>query len=52
MFLYIVIYNSYYDLFSGGRMSTSRSPEDPLNTVDLGAQYITLTKDYQDKRKG
>jgi len=37
---------------AGGRMSTSRSPEDPLNTVDLGAQYITLTKDYQDKRKG
>ncbi|XP_075072498.1 renalase isoform X2 [Mixophyes fleayi] len=31
---------------AGGRMSTSRSPSDPNCTVDLGAQYITVTPEY------
>ncbi|KAL0984129.1 hypothetical protein UPYG_G00137480 [Umbra pygmaea] len=34
---------------SGGRMSTSRSPSDPLCTVDLGAQYISATPYYAQK---
>lgn len=31
---------------AGGRMSTSRSPNDPSCTVDLGAQYISATPYY------
>ncbi|ROL48453.1 Renalase [Anabarilius grahami] len=31
---------------AGGRMSTSRSPNNPSCTVDLGAQYISATKYY------
>ncbi|XP_046889056.1 renalase isoform X3 [Hypomesus transpacificus] len=31
---------------AGGRMSTSRSPNDPSCIVDLGAQYITATPYY------
>ncbi|KAI2658567.1 Renalase [Labeo rohita] len=31
---------------AGGRMSTSRSSNDPSCTVDLGAQYITATPYY------
>ncbi|XP_068113605.1 renalase isoform X2 [Hyperolius riggenbachi] len=36
---------------AGGRMSTSRCPSDPKCTVDLGAQYITITPDYAQKHK-
>lgn len=38
---------------AGGRMSTSRSPNDPSGqcTADLGAQYITLTKQYKPIRQ-
>ncbi|XP_053307251.1 renalase isoform X2 [Spea bombifrons] len=36
---------------AGGRMSTSRCPSDPNCTVDLGAQYITVTPDYARKHK-
>ncbi|XP_073452453.1 renalase isoform X3 [Aquarana catesbeiana] len=36
---------------AGGRMSTSRCPSDPKCTVDLGAQYITVTSDYAQKHK-
>ncbi|XP_005107682.1 renalase [Aplysia californica] len=36
---------------AGGRMSTSRCPNDSSITVDLGAQYITLTQEYKAKRK-
>ncbi|KAM3913380.1 renalase isoform 2-T2 [Leptodactylus fuscus] len=36
---------------AGGRMSTSRSLSDPNCTVDLGAQYITVTPDYAQKHK-
>ncbi|KAM4702681.1 renalase [Rhinophrynus dorsalis] len=36
---------------SGGRMATSRSPSDPNCTLDLGAQYITVTPDYAQKHK-
>ncbi|KAM5140734.1 renalase isoform 2-T2 [Mantella aurantiaca] len=36
---------------AGGRMSTSRCPSDPKCTVDLGAQYITVTPDYAQKHK-
>ncbi|XP_069467380.1 renalase isoform X2 [Ambystoma mexicanum] len=36
---------------SGGRMSTSRCPSNPSCTVDLGAQYITVTPDYATKHK-
>ncbi|KAG9484991.1 hypothetical protein GDO78_008216 [Eleutherodactylus coqui] len=36
---------------AGGRMSTSRSPSDPNCTVDLGAQYITVTPNYAKKHK-
>ncbi|KAK7112130.1 hypothetical protein V1264_011631 [Littorina saxatilis] len=39
---------------AGGRMSTSRSSTGPSagkSTVDLGAQYITLTSQYQQKRQ-
>ncbi|ESO87424.1 hypothetical protein LOTGIDRAFT_127891 [Lottia gigantea] len=35
---------------AGGRMSTSRSPNDDRCTVDLGAQYITLKPEYKTKR--
>ncbi|XP_067285989.1 renalase isoform X1 [Pseudorasbora parva] len=31
---------------AGGRMSTSRSPNNPSCTVDLGAQYISVTPYY------
>ncbi|XP_035669580.1 renalase-like isoform X2 [Branchiostoma floridae] len=31
---------------AGGRMSTSRCPEDPQCTADLGAQYVSATPDY------
>ncbi|CAH1795511.1 unnamed protein product [Owenia fusiformis] len=34
---------------SGGRMATSRSADDPQSTVDLGAQYISITPEYQQK---
>lgn len=30
----------------GGRMSTSRDPQNPECTADLGAQYLTVTPDY------
>ncbi|GFR78161.1 renalase-like [Elysia marginata] len=36
---------------AGGRMSTARCPEDSTITADLGAQYITLTKEYSEKRQ-
>ncbi|KAG8435538.1 hypothetical protein GDO86_013464 [Hymenochirus boettgeri] len=36
---------------AGGRMSTSRCPTDPKCTVDLGAQYITVTPSYAAKHK-
>ncbi|KAM4636021.1 renalase isoform 2-T2 [Discoglossus pictus] len=36
---------------AGGRMSTSRCPSDPNCTVDLGAQYITVTPEYAQKHK-
>ncbi|XP_072279368.1 renalase isoform X1 [Pyxicephalus adspersus] len=36
---------------AGGRMSTSRCPSDPKCSVDLGAQYITVTPDYAQKHK-
>lgn len=36
---------------TGGRMSTSRSNEVETSTVDLGAQYISVAKDYQIKHK-
>lgn len=32
-------------------MSTSRSNEVEASTVDLGAQYISVAKDYQIKHK-
>lgn len=32
-------------------MSTSRCPDDPTSTTDLGAQYITLTEEYASKRE-
>ncbi|XP_078659916.1 renalase-like isoform X2 [Branchiostoma floridae x Branchiostoma belcheri] len=31
---------------AGGRMSTSRCPEDQRCTADLGAQYVSATPDY------
>ncbi|XP_071828743.1 renalase-like isoform X5 [Apostichopus japonicus] len=31
---------------TGGRMSTSRDPENSECTADLGAQYLTVTPDY------
>ncbi|XP_077999515.1 renalase-like [Glandiceps talaboti] len=34
---------------AGGRMSTSRCPGNPQNSVDLGAQYITQTSSYASK---
>ncbi|KAK6169362.1 hypothetical protein SNE40_020431 [Patella caerulea] len=37
---------------AGGRMSTSRCPSDKNCTADLGAQYITLSKQYTVKRTG
>ncbi|XP_059176013.1 renalase-like [Physella acuta] len=37
---------------AGGRMSTTRCPEDGSITVDLGAQYFTLTKEYEQRRRG
>ncbi|XP_062620061.1 renalase-like [Saccostrea cucullata] len=33
----------------GGRMSTSRSVKANSFTVDLGAQYISITEAYKDK---
>ncbi|XP_046359830.2 renalase-like isoform X2 [Haliotis rufescens] len=36
---------------AGGRMSTSRKPGDDTCTVDLGAQYFTLTPQYKTKRQ-
>ncbi|XP_071808431.1 renalase-like [Asterias amurensis] len=36
---------------AGGRMSTSRSPDNPQCTADLGAQYITVTPDYAKKHE-
>ncbi|KAM8924097.1 renalase isoform 2-T2 [Pelodytes ibericus] len=36
---------------AGGRMSTSRSPSDPSCTVDLGAQYVTVTPEYAQKHR-
>ena len=36
---------------AGGRMSTSRSPQNPSCTADLGAQYISITSDYGTKHK-
>ncbi|OCT71385.1 renalase, FAD-dependent amine oxidase L homeolog isoform X1 [Xenopus laevis] len=36
---------------AGGRMATSRSPYEPKCTVDLGAQYITVTPYYAEKHK-
>lgn len=34
---------------TGGRMSTSRSPNDPNCVADLGAQYLTVTPEYANK---
>lgn len=31
---------------AGGRMTTSRCPDDPKCTVDTGAQYISATPSY------
>lgn len=36
---------------AGGRMSTSRSANDPHLTCDLGAQYISATPEYEEKHK-
>jgi len=36
---------------AGGRMSTARCPGRESLTVDLGAQYITLTEEYKAKRQ-
>lgn len=36
---------------TGGRMSTSRSNKVESSTVDLGAQYISINKDYKVKHK-
>ncbi|KAK6487563.1 renalase-like isoform X1 [Huso huso] len=36
---------------AGGRMATSRSPNDPTCTADLGAQYITATPYYSQKHQ-
>ena len=36
---------------AGGRMSTSRCPENPKLTCDLGAQYISPTPEYAEKHK-
>ncbi|XP_013409224.1 renalase-like [Lingula anatina] len=36
---------------AGGRMSTSRSPNDGVCTADLGAQYITATPSYAESHK-
>ena len=40
-----------FSYVSGGRMSTARCPEDSSITADLGAQYISLTKEYSNKRQ-
>ena len=36
---------------AGGRMSTSRSTNNPNLTCDLGAQYISATPEYAVKHK-
>ena len=36
-------------VFSGGRMSTSRSGDNDQCFVDLGAQYVTVIPSYADK---
>ena len=36
---------------AGGRMSTSRSPENPQCTADLGAQYISSKPEYNECHK-
>ncbi|BFZ02679.1 hypothetical protein BsWGS_05718 [Bradybaena similaris] len=36
---------------AGGRMSTKKCEENASITADLGAQYITLTKEYSSKRQ-
>ncbi|CAL1544561.1 unnamed protein product [Lymnaea stagnalis] len=36
---------------AGGRMTTTRCPEDASITADLGAQYFTLTQEYSAKRQ-
>ncbi|XP_038060031.1 renalase-like isoform X2 [Patiria miniata] len=36
---------------AGGRMSTSRHPDNPQCSVDLGAQYISLTPQYAERHK-
>uniref|UniRef100_A0A8C8SDA0 Renalase, FAD dependent amine oxidase n=1 Tax=Pelusios castaneus TaxID=367368 RepID=A0A8C8SDA0_9SAUR len=36
---------------AGGRMATSRSPENPRCTADLGAQYITLRTAHAQKHE-
>ena len=36
---------------AGGRMSTSRSPNNSECTADLGAQYISVTPEYGLKQK-
>ncbi|XP_053779161.1 renalase isoform X2 [Desmodus rotundus] len=42
--LHLVVWDKAGD--SGGRMATTRSPQNPQSTVDLGAQYITRTPHY------
>ncbi|CAG5135335.1 unnamed protein product [Candidula unifasciata] len=41
----------HYFVPTGGRMSTKRCAENPAITADLGAQYITLSKEYSSKRQ-
>lgn len=36
---------------AGGRMSTNRCSENPLLTCDLGAQYISASKQNYEKHK-
>ncbi|KAK0051794.1 renalase [Biomphalaria pfeifferi] len=36
---------------AGGRMTTTRCPEDPSITADLGAQYFTLLQEYRVRRQ-
>ena len=40
---------NYLFEFLGGRMSTSRSPDNSQCIADLGAQYVTATPTYAEK---
>ncbi|KAM5322677.1 renalase isoform 4-T4 [Glossophaga mutica] len=47
--LHLVVWDKAGD--SGGRMTTTSSPQNPQSTVDLGAQYITRTPHYAKKHR-